>query len=79
MSVTHPLNYRKNLKKHIIISTDNIEETDELLNIIDKQLINNTDYLNDNIKISGNDHELHVYIYKECENIPEIILKMNNK
>lgn len=66
------------LKRKYIIQTEEGKEY-EVLEKIHNQLVGNPDYINSNIILNdsstrndGTVNEIHVYIFEECKNIPEI-------
>lgn len=64
-----------NLRMHITIRTINEKEQMEVGNSIHHQLVGNQDYIDNNIVLNiDTDNEVNLYIFKECENIPNIVL-----
>lgn len=65
----------KDLKMHITIRTIDEKEQLRIGNSIHRQLVGNKDYIDCNIILNidiGN--EVNLYIYKECKNVPDIII-----
>lgn len=63
------------LRMHITIRTTDEKEQMRVGNSIHHQLVGNEDYRNNNIILNidvGN--EVNLYIFKECENIPDIVI-----
>ena len=62
-------------KMSIIIETANDEDKLKIGNHIHEQLVGNKDYIDNNIVLSIDvDNEVNLYIYKECENVPDVII-----
>ena len=62
-------------KMHIIIITNDDKEKRRISNLIHNQLVGNKDYINCNIILNIDDeNEVNLYIYNECENVPDIII-----
>ena len=65
----------KNLKMHIIIKTVNEEEKMRIGNSIHDQMVGNKDYIDNNIILNIDEvNEVNVYIFDECEIIPNITI-----
>ena len=65
----------KDLKMHITIRTNDKDEQMRIGNSIHKQLVGNKDYIDSNIVLNlETDNEVNVYVFKECENVPDIII-----
>lgn len=65
----------KLLKRHVIIRTVNEEEHMRTANSIHHQLVGNKDYKDSNIILNIDEpNEINLYIFKECENVPDIII-----
>lgn len=71
----------KDLRKKIVITASDSEKAGDILMNIHSQLAGHKDYVNSNIVLNdsgtrcdGTENEIHVYIYKECENEPEITI-----
>ena len=65
----------ESLKIHITIRTIDEKEQMRIGNSIHHQLVGNKDYINNNIVLNIDvDNEVNLYIYKECENVPDIII-----
>lgn len=67
--------------EEIIIKTDSRKSRIEVLENIHKQLVGNQDYIDcniilndDNTSFDGTGHEVHVYMYGDIKNRPDIIL-----
>ena len=65
----------ESLKMHITIRTIDEKEQMRIGNSIHHQLVGNKDYVDNNIILNIDvDNEVNLYIYKECENVPDIII-----
>lgn len=65
----------ESLKMHITIRTIDEKEQMRIGNSIHHQLVGNKDYIDNNIVLSIDvDNEVNLYIFKECENVPDIII-----
>ncbi len=65
----------KQLKMHVTIRTVDDKEQMRVSNSIHHQLMGNKDYVDNNIILNIDmDNEVNVYIFKECENVPAIII-----
>ena len=65
----------ESLKMHITIRTIDEKEQMRIGNSIHHQLVGNKDYVDNNIVLNIDvDNEVNLYIYKECENVPDIII-----
>lgn len=65
----------ESLKTHITIRTIDEKEQMRIGNSIHHQLVGNKDYIDNNIVLNIDvDNEVNLYIYKECENVPDIII-----
>lgn len=65
----------ENLKMHITIRTTDEKEQMRVGNSIHDQLRGNKDYIDSNIILNIDvDNEVNLYIFKECENVPDIII-----
>lgn len=71
-----------NIKRLYKINTETSEECAKVMRNIHDQLVGNTDYIESNIILNDSDtrcddtvNEIRVYIFKECKNIPDIIIK----
>ena len=65
----------ESLKMHITIRTIDEKEQMRIGNSIHHQLVGNKDYVDNNIVLSIDvDNEVNLYIYKECENVPDVII-----
>ena len=65
----------ESLKMHITIRTIDKKEQMRIGNSIHHQLVGNKDYVDSNIVLNIDvDNEVNLYIYKECENVPDIII-----
>ena len=63
------------LKMHITIRTVDDKEQMRVGNSIHHQLVGNKDYIDNNIIINiDTDNQVNLYIFKECENVPDIII-----
>lgn len=69
------------LKKLITIQTSDMEEMCEVRDKIYRQLAGNPDYIDNRIVLNGSDdrrdgteNTVCVYIFKDCECIPEITI-----
>ena len=58
--------------KHIIIENDSKDEAYKVMGYIHRQLINNKDYINNNILLSIDNSTVHLYILKKAKNVPKI-------
>ena len=66
----------EDLKMHIIVKTVNEEEKMRLGKSIHEQLVGNKDYIDSNIILNiDNKNEVNLYVFNECENIPNITIK----
>lgn len=66
----------EDLKMHMVIKTVNDEEKMRIGSSIHEQLVGNKDYIDSNIVLNIDDeNEVNLYVFKECENIPEITIK----
>ena len=66
----------EDLKMHIIVKTVNEEEKMRIGNSIHEQLVGNKDYIDSNIILNiDNENEVNLYVFNECENIPNITVK----
>ena len=65
----------KDLKMHITIRTIDEKEQLRIGNSIHRQLVGNKDYIDCNIILNIDvENEVNLYIYKECKNVPDIII-----
>lgn len=65
----------EDLKMHITIRTINEKEQLRIGNSIHRQLVGNKDYIDCNIILNIDiKNEVNLYIYKECKNVPDIII-----
>lgn len=65
----------KQLKMHITIRMVDDKEQMRVGNSIHHQLVGNKDYIDNNIILNIDmDNEVNLYIFKECENVPDIII-----
>lgn len=65
----------ENLKTHITIRTTDEKEQMRVSNSIHHQLVGNKDYIDSNIVLNiDTENEVNLYIFKECENVPDIII-----
>ena len=65
----------ESLKTHITIRTIDEKEQTRVSNSIHHQLVGNKDYIDNNIVLSiDTENEVNLYIFKECENVPDIII-----
>ena len=63
------------LKMHITIRTIDTDEQMRIANSIHHQLVGNRDYKDNNIVLNIDiNNEVNLYIFKECENVPDIII-----
>jgi hypothetical protein len=63
------------LKMHITIRTIDDKEQMKIGNSIHHQLVGNKDYIDNNIILNIDDNnEVNLYIFKECESIPDIVI-----
>lgn len=63
------------LKMHITIRTANEDEQMRIANSIHHQLVGNKDYVDSKIVLSIDvGDEVNLYIFNECENVPDIII-----
>ena len=68
--------FMEDLKMHIIVKTVNEEEKMRIGNSIHEQLVGNKDYIDSNIILNiDNKNEVNLYVFNECENIPNITIK----
>ena len=64
-----------NLKMHITIRTTDEKEQMKIGNSIHHQLVGNQDYKNSNIVLNiDEENEVNLYIFKECEIVPDIVI-----
>ena len=62
-------------KMHIIIITNDNKEKMRIANLIHNQLVGNKDYINCNIILNDYyENEINLYVFNECENIPNIVI-----
>lgn len=62
-------------KMHIIIITNDNKEKMRIANLIHNQLVGNKDYIDCNIILNDYyENEINLYIFNECENIPNIVI-----
>ena len=65
----------KDFKMHIIIRTKDEKEKMKIANSIHNQLVGNKDYIDCNIILNDYyENEINLYIFNECENIPNIVI-----
>lgn len=65
----------KELKMHITIRTTDEKEQMRVGNSIHEQLRGNKDYIDNNIILNIDvDNEVNLYIFKECKNVPDIVI-----
>lgn len=63
------------LKREIVITVKSEEEQMEIANSIHHQLVGNRDYKDSNIVLNiDKDNTVRLYIFEECEEIPDIVL-----
>lgn len=63
------------LKMHITIRASNEDEQMRIANSIHHQLVGNKDYVDSKIVLSIDvGDEVNLYIFNECENVPDIII-----
>ena len=63
------------LIKHICIKCVDDKEQMAVGNHIHEQLVGNKDYMNDNIILNTDEPcEVNVYIFKECKEIPTLVI-----
>ena len=62
-------------KMHIIIITNDDKEKRRIANLIHNQLVGNKDYIKCNIILNDYyENEINLYIFNECENVPNIVI-----
>ena len=62
-------------KMHIIIITNDNKEKMRIANLIHNQLVGNKDYIDCNIILNDYyENEINLYVFNECENIPNIVI-----
>ena len=62
-------------KMHVIIITNDDKEKRRISNLIHNQLVGNKDYIDCNIILNDYyENEINLYIFNECENIPNIVI-----
>lgn len=62
-------------KIDIRIKTDTEERQMAIANSIHHQLVGNQDYIDNNIVLNiDTDNEVNLYVFEECEDIPDIII-----
>lgn len=62
-------------KMHVIIITNDNKEKMRIANLIHNQLVGNKDYIDCNIVLNDYyENEINLYIFNECENIPNIVI-----
>lgn len=65
----------ENLKMHITIRTVDASEQTRIGNSIHHQLVGNQDYIDSNIVLNIDEpNEVNLYIFKECKNVPDIVI-----
>ena len=65
----------KELKMKITIETSTEDEQMTIGNSIHHQLVGNKDYIDNNIMLNFDvKNKIRLYIFKECENIPNIVI-----
>ena len=65
----------EDFKMHIIIRTNDVKEKRRIANSIHQQLVGNKDYIDCNIILNDYyEDEINLYIFNECENVPNIII-----
>lgn len=65
----------KDLKMHVTIRTIDEKEQMRIGTAIHHQLVGNKDYIDSNIILNiDSKNEVNLYIFKECENIPDIVI-----
>jgi DNA helicase TIP49 (TBP-interacting protein) len=65
----------KDLKTHITIRTTDEKEQMRVSDSIHHQLVGNKDYIDGNIILNIDvENEVNLYIFDECENVPDIII-----
>lgn len=65
----------EDLKMHITIRVVDEKEQLRIGNSIHCQLVGNKDYIDNNIILNiDTDHEVNLYIYNECKNVPNIVI-----
>ena len=59
----------------ITIETSNEKEQEKVANGIHYQLVGNQDYIDNNIILNIDvKNKIRLYIFKECENVPDIVI-----
>ena len=62
-------------KMHIIIITNDNKEKVRIANLIHNQLVGNKDYIDCNIILNDYyENEINLYVFNECENVPNIVI-----
>ena len=62
-------------KMHIIIITNDNKEKMRIANLIHNQLVGNKDYIDCNIILNDYyENEINLYVFNECENVPNIVI-----
>ena len=62
-------------KMQIIIITNDNKEKRRISNLIHNQLVGNKDYIDCNIILNDYyENEINLYIFNECENVPNIVI-----
>ena len=65
----------EDFKMHIIIRTNNVKEKRRIANSIHQHWVSNKDYIDCNIILNDYyEDEINLYIFNECENVPNIII-----
>lgn len=65
----------EDFKMHIIIRTNDVKEKRRIANSIHQQLVGNKDYIDCNIILNDYyEDEINLYIFNECENVPDIVI-----
>ena len=65
----------EHLKMHVTIRTIDNKEKMKYGSFIHHQLAGNEDYVNNNIILNiDNDNEVDLYVFKECEHMPDIVI-----
>lgn len=63
------------LKMQVKITVNDEKEQMAIGNSIHEQLRGNKDYIDSNIVLNiDTDNEVNLYVFKECENVPTIII-----
>lgn len=64
-----------NFKMHVKITVNDEKDQMAIGNYIHEQLRGNKDYIDSNILLNiDTENEINLYVFKECKNVPTIII-----